>query len=96
MMACALLIKNGVGAVALLILLSILIRPLVLLVSGMLIFRVSAALCAPAADPRVTRLFKNAADAVGGLFACTAVTGAMIMLTVLVFVTSAGISAGLW
>lgn len=95
-MACALLLKNGVGAVALLILLSILLKPLILLVSGLLIFRVSAALCAPAADPRVVRLLSNAAEAVGGLFACVAVTGVMIALTLLVFITSAGLSAGLW
>ncbi|MCR5809626.1 MAG: stage III sporulation protein AE [Clostridiales bacterium] len=95
-MACALLLKNGVGAVAVLILLSIMLRPLIVLLTGIFVFRVSAALSAPVADPRVPRLFSNAADVTGGLFACAAVTGAMLLLTILVFVTSAGICAGLW
>ncbi|MBO4848759.1 MAG: stage III sporulation protein AE [Clostridia bacterium] len=95
-MGCALLVKNGVGAAAILILLSLLIRPLAVLTAGIFVFRVSAALSQPAADPRVTRLFSGAADMTAQLFACVAVTGAMTALTFLVFIASGGISAGLW
>lgn len=95
-MGCALLIKNGVGAAAILILLSILIRPLAVLAAGIFIFRTAAALSQPAADPKVVRLLSGAADMTNGLFACVAVTGAMLALTFLVFIASGGISAGLW
>ena len=95
-MGCALLVKNGVGIAVILILLSRIARPLVVLAAGSLIFRAASAVCQPAADPNTVRLFSNAADTTSLLFACAAVTGAMLALTVLVFIASGGVTAGLW
>ena len=95
-MGCALLLKNGVGTAAVLILLSIIARPALIEFSGMLIFRLAAAICTPVAEGRAARLFSNAADTASQLLACTAVTGSMLAVTVLVIMASGGIAAGLW
>jgi stage III sporulation protein AE len=95
-MGCALLIKNGVGAIAILILVSVLARPLVILAAGIFVFRLAAAVSQPAADERTVRLFSNAAETVSLLFACVVSAGCMMAVTMLVFIASGGISAGLW
>ncbi|MBR6007298.1 MAG: stage III sporulation protein AE [Clostridia bacterium] len=95
-MGCALLVKNGVGLALILILLAILFRPLLSLAAGAAVFRIAAAVSEPAADPRASKLFSNAAEMTEHLFACTAVTGTMLALTVLVFIASGGVTAGLW
>lgn len=95
-MGCALLVKNGVGLAVILILLAVLFRPLVKLAAGIFVFRLAAAISEPAADPRAARLFSNAAEMTEHLFACAAVTGTMLALTVLVFIASGGVTAGLW
>ena len=95
-MGCALLIKNGVGTVAIIILLTIIIRPAIVLAAGVFIFRISAALCQPVADTRVVKLFSGASEITSYLFACVAVSGCMFALTMLVFIAAGGISAGLW
>ncbi|MBR0135946.1 MAG: stage III sporulation protein AE, partial [Clostridia bacterium] len=95
-MGCALLIKNGVGAIAILILVSVLVRPLVILAAGIFVFRLAAAVSQPAADERTVRLFSNAAETVSLLFACVVSAGCMMAVTMLVFIASGGISAGLW
>lgn len=95
-MGCALLVKNGVGLAVILILLAVLFRPLVKLAAGIFVFRLAAAVTEPAADPRAARLFSGAAEMTEHLFASAAVTGTMLALTVLVFIASGGITAGLW
>lgn len=95
-MGCALLIKNGVGIVTVIILLSLILRPLIVLGAGIFIFRASAALAQPVADKRVVKLFSGAAETVSYLFACTAAAGCMLAVTVLVFIAAGGVSAGLW
>lgn len=95
-MGCALLVKNGVGLAVILILLAVLFRPLLNLAAGIFVFRLAAAISEPAADPRAARLFSNAAEMTEHLFACSAVTGTMLALTVLVFIASGGVTAGLW
>lgn len=95
-MGCALLIKNGAGVVSIIILLSLTVRPLTVLLAGTFIFRISAALAGPLADPAVTKLFANTADMASDLFACAAAAGSMFLLTALMFIAAGGVSAGLW
>ncbi len=95
-MSCALLVKNGAGMAALIIMLGILARPLAVLGAGVFAFRASAALIRPAAASGTFRMLSCAADMAGHLFAATAVAGAMFAVTMLVFITAGGVSAGLW
>ena len=92
----ALLLRNGVGTAAILILISRIIEPAAVLLSGVFVFRAAEALCSPAADERAVRLLSNAADCAANLFTCTAVTGALYVLTVFMIMASGGIAAGLW
>lgn len=95
-LGCALLIRNGVGTAAVLILLARTAGPLTVLFLGMLVFRIAEALSAPLADERAVRLLSNAADAASDMFACTVVAGVLYALTVLIIMASGGIAAGLW
>lgn len=95
-MGCALMVKNGVGTAALLIAAAALARPLIVIGAGVFIFRTAAALSQPTADPCVTRLFSNTADMASYLFACAAAAGSMLAVTIIVFIASGGMTAGLW
>lgn len=95
-MGCALLIKNGIGCVTVIILVALTLRPLAVLLAGSFIFRAASALSQPAADQRVIKLFSGAADMASLLFACAAASCCMLLLTLLVFIASGGITAGLW
>ncbi|MBR3383391.1 MAG: hypothetical protein IKG85_10210 [Clostridia bacterium] len=95
-MSCALMLRSGIGAAGILILLAALAGPLLRLAAGALIFRVSAALSAPAADERVVRLFSGAAETASQLFACVAAAGCMLAVTGFVFIAGGGVTAGLW
>lgn len=95
-MGCALLIKNGVGSLAIVILLSIIARPLIVLGAGILIFRLAAAITQPIAASSVVRLYSGAADTARYLFACVAASGCMLTVLCLVFIAAGGVTAGLW
>lgn len=95
-MGCALLIKNGAGILAVVILLSVVIKPVAVLLTGSFVFRAAAAISAPAADPKTVKLFSNAADMVSDMFACAAAAGSMFIMTILVFIAAGGVTAGLW
>ena len=95
-LACALLIKNGAGVMALLLLFSFAAKPLLSLAAGMLVFRAAAAVSRPAADPRVVGLYSGLADTASELFACAAAAVLLNCLTVCVFIASGGVAAGLW
>ncbi len=95
-MGCALLLRNGIGTAAILVLLSRMIKPAAVLIAGVFIFRAAEALSSPSADERTVRLLSNAADCASNMFACAAVTGSLYALTVFVIMVSGGIAAGLW
>lgn len=95
-MACSLLIRNGAGTLALILLFSAAVRPLAVLGLGALGFRAAAALCRPACDQRVFSLYSGLADTAAELFACTAAAVLLVTLTLCVFLASGGSAAGLW
>jgi stage III sporulation protein AE len=95
-MGCALLIKNGAGSVALILLAALTVRPLAVLAAGSLVFRAAAAVVSPFADARTVRLYSGLGEIAALLFACTAAVSALLMLTVLIFLASGGLAAGLW
>lgn len=95
-MSCALLIKNGAGISAIVIMLGLLIEPLASIGAGVLVFRISAALCRPAAEPGMAALLSNIADTAALLLGVVTAAGAMFAVIIMVFITAGGISAGLW
>ncbi|MBO4384175.1 MAG: stage III sporulation protein AE [Clostridia bacterium] len=95
-MGCALLIKNGIGTCAILLLVFLIVRPMIVLAAGSFIFRVSAAVCGAVSDKRVVKLYKGCAETATNLFACVAVSGSMFLLTILAVIASGGYAAGLW
>ncbi len=95
-MGCALLVKNGVGSAAIMILLSILARPLAVLGAGVLMFRLAAAVSQPVADRTAVRLLSGAAYMTRHLFACAAAAGCMLAALLFVFIAAGGVAAGLW
>lgn len=95
-MACSLLIRNGAGTLALILLFSAALKPLMVLGFGALSFRAAAALCRPACGPRVYALYSGLADTASELFACTAAAVLLLTLTLCVFLASGGAAAGLW
>lgn len=95
-MGCALLIKNGIGTCAIIILVSVIAKPVIILAAGAFIFRLSAAISGAVSDKTVINLYKSCAETVSNLFACVAVSAAMFILTIMVIITSGGYAAGLW
>lgn len=95
-LGCALLIRNGAGIAVVLILISIILRPLLTGLAGIIVFRAAAAVSGPVADRKAVKLLSAAADAAVNLFACVAVCGTLFMLTVFAMIASGGLTAGLW
>ncbi len=90
----ALLLKNGAGTAALLILAGILIRPSLTLLAGMLAFRVTAAFSEPFADERIPKMLDGLADTLSLMFACAAAVAAMFTVTVVMMLMAGGTLAG--
>ena len=90
----ALLLKNGAGLTALLLLAAVLIRPLLTIAANILAFRLTAAVCEPFSDPRIPAMLDGIADTVSLLFACAAAAAAMLAVTLVVMISAGGALAG--
>ncbi len=90
----ALLLKNGAGMAALLILAGILIRPTLAILGGMLAFRLTAAASEPFADERIPKMLDGIADTLSLMFACAAAVAAMFAVTVIMMLVAGGTLAG--
>ncbi len=91
----ALLLKNGAGTAALIILFGVLLRPALALFCGMLAFRITAAVSEPFADERIPKMLDGIADTVSLMFACAAASAAMFTVTVLMMISAGGVFAAL-
>ena len=85
LLASAAMIKNAVGACAVLVMAAILLQPLLNTMTLQLAFRLSGALIDPVADGRLTRAVSSLADTAACLFGIMAAAGAMSMLTAGIF-----------
>lgn len=95
-MGCALLVKNGIGAAAALLIVSVMAAPIFALVSALVIFRAAAAFSGAFADMRIVRLYSDMAEAIKNLLACAAAAASMFAAVVAVFIAAGGMTAGLW
>ena len=95
MLGCAVLVKNAVGLLAIILAFSIACIPLMRIGVGMLTFRFAAAVCEPIADPRLPKMLASLADVLTYLFAATVSLSVMFMITVgLVMSTGNTVFAG--
>ncbi|HOF94112.1 MAG TPA: stage III sporulation protein AE [Clostridia bacterium] len=95
MLGCAVLVKNAVGLLAIILAFSIACIPLMRIGVGMLAFRFAAAVCEPIADPRLPKMLASLADVLTYLFAATVSLSVMFMITVgLVMSTGNTVFAG--
>ena len=90
----SLLLKNGVGTAALLIIAGMLLKPALELLCGMLAFRITAAVLEPFSDERIVKMLDGIADTVSLLLACTAAAAAMFTVTVVMAIAAGGAFAG--
>ena len=82
LVGCSLLVKNALGAVALLILLAVIFAPLLRLGAAQLIIRLCAAVLEPVADAEVTACMDDFAGVLALLFTTLLCVGAMFFLLV--------------
>ncbi len=82
LLACSLLVKNALGAGAVLLVAGVLVSPLLDIMTLQIAFRISAAIMEPVADSRLTKGISALADVLGYLFAILAGIGVMFALTV--------------
>lgn len=82
LLACSLLVKNALGAGAVLLVAGVLVSPLLDIMTLQIAFRISAAIMEPVADSRLTKGVSALADVLAYLFAILAGIGVMFALTV--------------
>lgn len=82
LLACSVLVKNALGAGAVLLMAGVLISPLVDILTLQFAFRIAAAIVEPVADPRLTKGISALADVLTYLFAILCAIGVMFALTV--------------
>lgn len=86
----AVLIKNGIGAVALIVIILICLAPLAKLGILVLILELAAALIQPVSDKRMVGCLTGAGDGLKLLFRAVFTTAVLFMLTIVVVTVSAG------
>lgn len=81
-MGCAVLVKNAVGLVSILMAFAIVCAPLLKIAAGIFAFRLGAALCEPLGDARIPKMLSSLGDILTYLFAATVSLAIMFMITV--------------
>lgn len=82
LLACSVLVKNALGAGAVLLMAGVLVSPLLDILTLQFTFRIAAAIVEPIADARLTKGISALADVLTYLFAILAAVGVMFALTV--------------
>lgn len=85
----AAVLKNAVGAVGMLILIYICIRPVLRLLMGMILYKLVSAVIQPVADRRFSECVDHMADGIALLLMAVSITGVLFFLTIAI-VTTAG------
>ena len=85
------LIKNSVGMIGIFLLISGILQPVISLVAFSLGLRLSAAICEPIGDERISVFLKQLSDSIGYLIACLLAIAFLYFLTVLLLICSAGV-----
>lgn len=92
LLACGLMVKNGVGIVGLLLMATAMAAPLATVVGNVLMFRLAAAVAEPFADDRCTRLLSGLGDSVRLMGVVVLLASAMAFISIAVFIGAANAS----
>nr|MDY5755990.1 stage III sporulation protein AE [Eubacteriales bacterium] len=83
----AVILKNAVGLAAILIIAAIVIRPIMMLIAGMLSLRISSAIIEPFAEPGITGILDGNADTISYLFAAVSAAASMFIVNIMVIMS---------
>lgn len=82
----AVMLKNAAGITAILIVTSIVLRPALKLIAGMLALRIAAAIIEPFASPEISGMLDGTADVVSFLFASVSAAVSMLIVTIMIII----------
>lgn len=82
----AVMLKNAAGITAILIVISIVLRPALKLIAGMLALRIAAAIIEPFASPEISGMLDGTADVVSFLFASVSAAVSMLIVTIMIII----------
>ena len=85
------LIKNSVGMIGIFLLLSAVLQPIVAVAGFALALRLTAAVCEPIGDERISSFLTGLSESTGYLVACLLCMSFLYFLTVLLLICSAGV-----
>lgn len=83
----AVILKNAVGLAAILIIAAIVIRPIMMLIAGMLSLRISSAIIEPFSEPGITGILDGNADTISYLFAAVSAAASMFIVNIMVIMS---------
>ena len=83
----AVILKNAVGLAAILIIAAIVIRPIMMLIAGMLSLRISSAIIEPFAEPGIPGILDGTADTISYLFAAVSAAASMFIVNIMVIMS---------
>lgn len=82
----AVMLKNAAGITAILIVISIVLRPALKLIAGMLALRIAAAIIEPFASPEISGMLDGTADVVSFTFASVSAAVSMLVVTIMIII----------
>lgn len=82
----AVMLKNAAGITAIIIVISIVLRPALKLIAGMLALRIAAAIIEPFASPEISGMLDGTADVVSFLFASVSAAVSMLIVTIMIII----------
>ena len=82
----AAMLKNAAGITAILIVISIVLRPALKLLAGMLALRIAAAIIEPFASPEISGMLDGTADVTSFLFASVSAAVSMLIVTIMIII----------
>ncbi len=85
------LIKNSLGVIGIFVLLSSVLQPVVTIIGFSLVLRLTAAVCEPIGDERISTFLNQISDGTGYLIACLFSLAFLYFLTILLLICSAGV-----
>lgn len=89
-MNCGAVIKNSVGVLGIIFVVLIVLKPMLKLGALLIVFRVTAALAEPIAEPRLMGCISRLGDSIGVLLGMVAVVAVMFIITIAIIINAGG------
>lgn len=92
---CSVVLKNAVGVTGVIIIAAIAIIPLLKIAASLIIFRLTAAITQPIADPKIVKGISALADSIGTMFSMVAAVAVMFIIVLAVIVNAGNMAVTL-